>query len=420
MLMFFTAERSMQAPSFTSPPASGIGQRVAWIVAAIQFTNALEYMAISPLFPWLASDLGVPVAWAGYAAGIYTGTAILSGLLAYFWIDRLNLRRLLMTALAVLATVTLAITLVHSFAGLMLLRAVAGLMGGLVMGGASGALLAHATPQERPALLARVVAAFSAVSIVGTPLVLWVADRWGWPWSFRLITACCLLCLLAVALFLPSHPARQQAAPAMPPGKTPPPWAHLRGKTLFYAAFNAISQLPALLLIPLLAPLLTVLAGHPDQLPLLFCAGGVAGLAASRLSGKFMPLHSPSRWFRVALLLFAANLGGTLSGLWPAWLFMLLFMASTYAALVAAAAISAAYPAPERRASFCALQAACMHLGSTLAFGASALLMQSGARQLVSYTPLLCCAALLAGGLALGIRLRPEAPATDAPSRDAS
>lgn len=407
---FSRLQPAMRIPSFFLPTVIGgtrsSGNRIAWIVAAIQFTNALEYMAISPLFPWLAADFGVPVAWAGYAAGIYTGTAILSGLVAYFWIDRFDLRRLLMSTLAVLALATLAIALVQTFAGLMFWRAVAGLMGGLVMSAASGALLAHITPQERPALLARVVAAFSAVSIVGTPLVIWIASHWGWPWSFRLIALCCLLCLFAAAMGLPPSPAaRPSAMPEMP-------WAHLRGKTLVYAALNAMSQLPALLLIPLLAPLLVLLAGTSDSLPLLFCIGGVAGLLASRLAGKFMRHHSPARGFAIALGLFAANLAGVLSQHWPAWCFILVFMATTYTALVAASTLSAAHPVPERRASFCALQSACMHLGSTLAFGASALIMPSSARQLSDYTPLIACAALLALGLILSLRKTFSAAAT--------
>lgn len=401
--------RLLPNPATSLPGTAGhsrnAGQRVAWIVAAIQFTNAMEYMAISPLFPWLAADLGIPVSWAGYAAGIYTLMAILSGVLAFLWIDRFDLKRLLIAALAVLAAATLAIPHVQSFTALIAWRAVAGLMGGLVMGGASGALLTHALPHERPALLARVVAAFSAVSIVGTPLLLWIAGHWGWQWSFRWISGCCLLCLAAVVTLLPACP---------PTGKTSSLGALLqqtRGKSLAYAMLNAISQLPALLLIPLLAPLLTMLAHQPDQLPLLFCAGGVAGLVASRYAGKHINPAAPGRWLAAAMGLFAINLACLMAGMNTSWIFIMSFMATTYTALVAASAISATWPQPERRASFCALQSAGMHLGSSLAFAASALIMQHGATQMKDYLPLLAVAGTLAIGLMLLLpRLQPTVP----------
>ncbi|MDR3005533.1 MAG: MFS transporter [Acidovorax sp.] len=407
----FSSASAPESP--TTPSITGSARSIAWVVAAIQFTNALEYMAVSPLFPWMAGDLGVPVGWAGYAAGAYTIAAIVSGLLAYGLADRVQPKRLLLAALSVLSLGTLAVSMTEHFGSLMLWRTVAGLTGGITMGSASAILLVHTSEKERPALLALTVAAFSAVSIAGTPLVLWLAQAADWRWSFRLIGACCLLCLCTAAWKLPATrpPARAASLGQMLSG--------LRGGTLRHAGLNALSQFPALLVIPMLAPILMGLAGGSAQLPLWFLLGGVAGLLASRLAGKAVSRFGGPRVFRWGLAALAANLLACASGVMgplgalASGLFMVCFMASTYTALVAAAATSAAHPSPERRASFSMLQTSLMHLGSSLAFFGTAWLMELTAMQANGTRWLLVLAALLALGLALSGRalLRPTASA---------
>ncbi|WP_165720521.1 MFS transporter [Bordetella trematum] len=339
--------------------------RIAWVVAAVQFTNALEYMAVSPLFAWVAPDLGVPLAWAGYAAGVYTLCAIVSGLLAYLWADRHDPKRVLLLALAALTLSTFALSQVGQFATLLAWRAVAGLMGGLAMGSASGVLLMHADPGQRPALLARVIAAFSLVSIAGTPVVLWIAQQAGWRWAFGAIALACALCLAAVWGLLPASPARPAVEPL---GRR---LQGLRVGGLASAALNGLSQLPALLLIPLLAPLLLGLLPAGASLSWPFLVGGVAGLASARLAGRWLLRGQPVRLWRAGLTLFTLNLALTAAGVMPGAGFMACFMASTYATLVAASSVSAAWPQASQRASFSALQSALMHLVSSLAFLAS-------------------------------------------------
>lgn len=372
---------------------------MAWVVAAIQFTNALEYMAVSPLFPQMAREWAVPPDWAGYAAGIYTVAAIASGLLAYTLVDRIRPQRLLLAALAVLTLCTLAMGMGSGFASLMLWRGVAGLTGGITMGSASAILLLHARAEERPALLAITVAAFSAVSIVGTPVVLWIAEVAGWRWSFRFISLCCLLCWIGAAWRLPAaYPQGWQATPQ-------PRLARPSGTFLRHAGLNALSQLPALLLIPLLAPMLIALEGGSTRLPLLYLLGGVAGLVASKLAGRTIARWGAVPIFGGGLALLAATILACAAGLLSGGWFMGLFMACTYAALVAAAASSAAYPSPAERPRFSMLQSTLMHVASSVAFFGSAWLSGLPAMQAHGYPALLLFSAVLALGLACGSRI---------------
>ncbi|EJC1156139.1 MFS transporter, partial [Cronobacter sakazakii] len=67
--------------------------RIALVIAFIQFTNALEYMAFTPVFTFMTDALSVPVSFAGYASGIYTSGAVISGVAAFYWVERFNKKR---------------------------------------------------------------------------------------------------------------------------------------------------------------------------------------------------------------------------------------------------------------------------------------------------------------------------------------
>nr|WP_230965382.1 hypothetical protein [Burkholderia stagnalis] len=74
-------------------------------------------------------------------------------------------------------------------------------------------------------------------------------------------------------------------------------------------------------------------------------------------------------------------------------------MASTYIRLVAASSVSAAFPAPDRRTGFSALQTAATHFGTTLAFALGAWMLDGHAVTRAGIAPLLW--ACLVGSLAL-------------------
>lgn len=345
----------------------------------MQFVNALEYMAVGPLFPKMAPAFGVPDSYAGYVTGIYTLAAILSGLAAYFRMDRHDARRLLVATLSTLAATTLAVAETRSFALLLALRALAGIAGGVTMGCAFGALLACASAAERPRLLATVVASFSLVSIAGIPAALQAADMAGWPSAFRLIAACCAGCALIVATRIPAiaSPAQRHRTLDFDAG------------TVLHAAANAISLAPSLLVVPVLAPLLTLISADAGSLPRLFLAGGVAGFVASHATGRLVHRFGERRLAWLATAGIAIDIVLVIMDAVGAEAFMIVFMASTYMRLVAASSVSATFPAPDRRTSFSALQTAATHFGTTLAFALSAWMLDGHTVTRAGIAPLL-------------------------------
>ncbi len=108
--------------------------RIATVIAFVQFTNALEYMVFNPIFVFMATDFAVPVSFSGYVSGMYTLGAVLSGIIAFYWIDHFNKKRFLIINMALLGLLTFLTTCTSSFSLLLALRFCAGLVGGTTMG----------------------------------------------------------------------------------------------------------------------------------------------------------------------------------------------------------------------------------------------------------------------------------------------
>jgi predicted MFS family arabinose efflux permease len=245
--------------------------RIAVVMAFIQFTNALEYMAFNPVFAFMAADFAVPVSFSGYVSGMYTLAAVISGVIAFYQIDRFDKKRFLMTNMALLGLLTLLSTFTTSFNLLLVLRFCAGLVGGTTMGVGISILINNAPPNLRGKMLATVIASFSVVSIVGTPAILFLCTNYGWHIALWSISILCLLALPLIVSVIPKDPASLNTRRTLP----------LDSDTLLFASSNALVQFSPMLVIPVLVPLMTQqLGASPDLLPWLFFGGGIAGYLA--------------------------------------------------------------------------------------------------------------------------------------------
>lgn len=240
--------------------------RMAVVMAFIQFTNALEYMMFNPIFAFMAADFVVPVSFSGYVSGMYTSGAVLSGIIAFYWIGRFNKKRFLFVNMALLGILTFLTTFTSSFSLLLALRFCAGLVGGTTMGVGISILINLAPANLRGKMLATVIASFSMVSIVGMPAILFLCAHYGWHVALWFISTLCLLALPLIVSIIPQDPLSFDTPLALP----------LDVNTLLFASSNALVQFSPMLIIPVLVPLMTQLLGaSQDLLPWLFFAGAL-------------------------------------------------------------------------------------------------------------------------------------------------
>jgi len=359
---------------------------MAIVVSFIQFANALEYMAFNPIFAFMAPTFAVPLAFSGYVSSAYTFAAMFSGVIAFYFIGAINQKRFLLSNMALLCILTAITTLTTHFAVLLALRFFAGLVGGTTMGVATSLLINAAPAQLRGKMVSMVIAAFSMISIVGMPAVLFICSRWGWKTALLSLSACCFVALGLIVHFIPAQQAytgpRQKIT--------------LDAQTLLFASGNALVQFSPMLLIPLLVPLMQLLGATVTELAWLFFAGGIAGYLATRLTGLFTQRYTILTLALASSALFVASLLIPTLHYANAWLFIVLFLAGAYSRLVSSSVLTLQFPYNAQRAGYGSLQTALMHLATTAAFSLSSWLLSARALTLDALKPVLIVCALSA------------------------
>ncbi|BFO09120.1 MFS transporter [Serratia rubidaea] len=363
--------------------------RMAIVMAFIQFTNALEYMALTPVFAFMADGFAVPVSFSGYVSGMYTLGAVISGVMAFYWIERFNKKQFLLMNMALLGTLTGLSTLTTHFDTLLALRFCAGLVGGTTMGVGISILINAAPANLRGKILATVIASFSLVSIVGMPTILFLCTHYGWHTALWLISSLCLLSLPLIILVLP-----KDSAPSSVKAKL-----SLDTQTLLFASCAALVQFSPMLVIPILTPLMTQYMGAQQSLlSLLFLSGGIAGYLSTKITGALTSRLSALTLATISTLLFVASLLIPAMGYDNTFLFIILFLAASYSRLVCASSVAIHYPDNQQRASFSSLQTAIMSLITTLAFFLSSLLLPDQGITTQNLHGLLAVSAVAASG----------------------
>lgn len=340
--------------------------RIAFVMAFIQFTNALEYMALTPVFAFMADGFSVPVSYAGYVSGMYTLGAVISGIVAFYCIHRFNKKNFLIKNMLLLGALTFLSTLTTHFDTLLVLRFCAGLVGGTTMGVGTSILINHAPANLRGKILATVIASFSMVSIVGMPAILFLCTHYGWHIALWLISLLCLISLPLIVFILPRDTVSSGEKA----------WLSIDTQTLLFASCSGFVQFSPMLIIPILTPLMTQYMGAQQKLlPLLFLSGGIAGYVSTKVTGILTSRLSALTLATLSTLLFAASLLIPAMGYHNVFLFITLFLGASYSRLVCASSVAVQYPEDEQRANFSSLQTAMMFLITTFAFFLSSLLL---------------------------------------------
>lgn len=362
---------------------------IATVIAFVQFTNALEYMVFNPIFVFMATDFAVPVSFSGYVSGMYTLGAVLSGIIAFYWIDHFNKKRFLIINMALLGLLTLLTTCTSSFSLLLALRFCAGLVGGTTMGVGISILINNAPPNLRGKMLATVIASFSIVSIVGMPTILFLCTHYGWHVALWLISALCVLALPLIVSFIPKDQVSLDTLHAPP----------LDADTLLFASANALVQFSPMLVIPILAPLMIQqLGASQDLLPWLFFSGGVMGYVSTKITGALTSRFSALLLATASTLVFILSLLIPMLGYQHAALFISLFLGASYSRLVSSSVVTMQFPNDRQRAGFSSLQTSIMYLLTTVAFFLSAFLLPAHGMTPQSVNTLLTVCAISAAG----------------------
>ncbi|MEI9949964.1 MAG: MFS transporter [Pseudomonadota bacterium] len=341
------------------------------VLAFLQFTVVLDFMILSPLGAILLQELHVTTKQFGAAVSAYAFSASAAGILAAGFADKFDRKRLLLFFYSGFVLGTFLCGIAPSYEFLFVARMVTGLFGG-VIGSISFAIIADLFPFEaRGRVMGFVMTAFSASQVLGIPLGLYLATRWGWHTPFLMIVGVSAAVGVLIALRL--KPINEHL-------KAPSDRNALRHllKTLtaprYFWAFAATMLLAVggFMLMPFGSTFSVHNLGIPmEKLPMIYVATGVASFIAGPLIGRASdaigkyPMFCLGSGVGIAVVIYYCGLGSTPLGTVIA-LNSLLFIAIT-ARMVSAQALSSAVPDPGDRGAFMSINASLQQLAGGVA-----------------------------------------------------
>lgn len=309
-------------------------------------------MMVMPLGPDLVRDLGMEASHVGYIAGGATLAAALSAVVSAPWLDRFARKPALVVLLVLRFTLLLSCAWATGPEQLIALFVLSGLVAGPMGAILMATMLDLIPPAERGRQLAYVGMGFSLAAILIIPLALECSMRWNWTSPFLLLGGAGLALALLCQLYLPAPIAVQRPKASL---------KSLLSSRLCLAALGitSLQMFGHFLLVPHFATYFQFNLEFPrEQLGLLYLAGGVASLAAMRISGAWIDrgnamtvvLASSGGLALVTLLGFAAPVGISL------YVIVTLFMALSAVRSNSTMTIAAGVPPAHQRAAFMAFQ----------------------------------------------------------------
>ncbi len=360
------------------------------ILAILQFTVILDFMVLSPLGAILMDELKISTSQFGLVVSAYAFSAGASGLLAAGFADKFDRKKLLLFFYTGFIGGTLFCGLAPDYHFLLVARIVTGLFGG-VISSVSYAIIADLFAlQMRGRVMGFVQMAFAASQVLGIPIGLLLANRFGWHYTFFMIVGVSMVVGVFIVLYM--KPIR----------------AHLEVKSetnAFTHLLNTLTQ-PAYLIAFstttllatggfMLMPFGSAFAIHNlkltiEELPLLYGITGAFSIVFGPLIGKFSDQIGKYRMFfigsiiTIVLVAVYNNLGPT-----PFWLVIAInvgtFVGIT-ARMIPAQALMTAIPSLKDRGAFMSINSSVQQVSGGIGSAVAGLIViQQGNSPIENY-----------------------------------
>lgn len=278
---------------------------ILFILACLNFTHILDFMVMMPLGNFLMPHFAISAGYFSVIVAAYPVSAFFSGLVAAFYVDRFDRKKVLLFAYCGFLVGTFCCGIAPDAGFLMAARIATGLFGGLISAQVLS-IIADVFPYEkRGRAMGAVFMAFSVASIFGIPFSLYLAALVSWHAPFIFIGGLGLILVPLIYKYFP--PIRghlsEIAAPRQSIGRVLHEVFSNRAQVL--ALFlTGILMLGHFMIIPFINPYLEFNLGFSkEQTPLIYMAGGTATLLSSVYIGRMADKYGKLRIFIISLVL---------------------------------------------------------------------------------------------------------------------
>ncbi len=305
-------------------PFSSYQKFVLAIVALIQFTVVLDFMVMSPLGDLLMKNLAITPQQFGIVVASYAFSAGISGILAAGLADRYDRKKFLLFFYTGFVAGTLFCALAPTYELLVAARIITGLFGG-VIGAISMAIITDTFEvNQRGRAMGFTQMGFGASQVLGIPISLLMAYRWGWNSPFIMIVV--FAAIMGVIIILRMKPMTEHLKYQV--GASANALPHLMNtlQTKRYQTgyiTTALLSLGGFMLMPFGTAFAINNLGVPEgnTLILVFAATGLASMIGMPLIGRLSDKYNKLTVFTIASLwAMMVVIVHTHFGLIPLWL----------------------------------------------------------------------------------------------------
>lgn len=363
------------------------------ILAILQFTLILDFMVLSPLGAQLLTELNITTAQFGWVVSVYAFSAGAAGILAAGFADKFDRKKLLLFFYTGFLAGTILCAIAPDYHFLLMARIVTGLFGG-VIGSVSFAIITDLFKMEvRGRVMGFVQMAFAASQVLGLPIGLYLANKFGWHSPFWMIAGFGIIVGIIILIYLkPINEhllIKSERSPVQHLIKTLTTKHHIRGfaGTILLATGGFM-----------LMPFGSAFSIHNlhltmEQLPLLYGVTGIFSIVFGPLIGKLSDKIGKFKTFLMGtiismiMVLVYTNLGPT--PLYVVIILNVILFVGITSRMIPASALMTAVPAPQDRGAFMAINSAIQQISGGVASAiAGMIVVQSPTGELQHYSTL--------------------------------
>jgi predicted MFS family arabinose efflux permease len=363
------------------------------IMALLQFTIILDFMVLSPLGAILMPALNISTKQFGWVVSAYAFSAGASGLLAAGFADKFDRKSLLLFFYTGFIVGTLLCGIATDYQFLLIARIVTGIFGG-VIGSISFAIITDLFKMEvRGRVMGFVQMAFAASQILGLPIGLYLANKWGWHSPFLMIVGVSAVLGLVIITYVKPINAHLKIQTERSP------FEHLaktisQGRYLKGFAGTVLLATGGFMLMPFGSAFgINNLGLTMDQLPILYLITGLFSMASGPLVGKLSDSVGKYKVFcagsalSITMVLIYCNLSVT-----PLWILIILnvlLFVGISSRMISSSALMTAVPEPQDRGAFMGINSSIQQISGGIATAIAGLIVyQSPGGKLEHYDTL--------------------------------
>ena len=349
------------------------------ILSILQFTIILDFMVLNPLGAQLLVELNIKPVQFGLVVSAYAFSAGASGLLAAGFADKFDRKRLLLFFYAGFILGTAFCALATNYEYLLFARIFTGVFGG-VIGSITFAIITDLFKMEvRGRVMGFVQTAFAASQVLGIPIGLVLANKYGWHSPFWMIVVFSIMVYALIFLYL--EPIDEHLKIQSENN----PFQHL-SKILttpqYLRAFLTVVLLSTggYMLMPLGSAFsINNLKIRLEDLPLIYGITGIFSIIAGPIMGKLSDKVGKYTIFVWASLWSMLMIGiFTQLGITPLWLAItvnVLLFIGVSTRMITSSALMTAVPKPQDRGAFMSLNSSIQQIGGGFASAAAGLIV---------------------------------------------